>query len=213
MTAIPVVVVSTSGLTRGGIQQIISKSEGRIDISAMFASLSETNTFLSDHPARVLVIDDSLPRGINLTKELKKLTEAHPGLAILMIAGRPTVSLVRLLLGLSARGILHKDDDLDHTLNQAIQLAASGGTTISPRVSQLLEQHPALPSNVDQRDLDVLQLLTDGYQPKEIAAQLGIDRRVVYRIIKKLTAAYEAQNVAQLVRILEQQKLLSPKKE
>lgn len=213
MTAIPVVVISTSGLTRGGIQQIISKSEGRIVISAMFASLSETSTFLRDHAVRVLVIDDSLPRGVNLSKELKKLTDAHPGLAILMIAGRPTLSLVRVMLGLNARGILHKDDDLDHTLNQAIQLAASGGTTISPRVSQLLEQQPKLPNNVDQRDLDVVQLLTDGYQPKEIAAHLGIDRRGVYRIIKKLTAAYEAQNVAQLVHIIEQQKLLSPKKE
>ena len=213
MTAILVVVVSTSGLTRGGIQQIISKSEGRIEIAAMFASLSETNTFLSDHNARVLVIDDSLPRGVNLTKELKKLTEAHPGLATIMIAQRPTVSLVRLMLGLSARGILHKDDDLDHTLNQAIQLAAAGGTTISPRVSQLLEQQPTLPSVIDQRDLDVLQLLTEGFQPKEIAAHLGIDRRVVYRIIKKLCSAYDAQNVAQLVRIVEQQKLLSPKKE
>ena len=51
MTAILVVVVSTSGLTRGGIQQIISKSEGRIEIAAMFAE-SVRNQHFFERPQR-----------------------------------------------------------------------------------------------------------------------------------------------------------------
>lgn len=213
MTVIPVVIISTNALTRGGIQQIIAQSEVRIETAGIFASFTETSAFLKDHKARVVIIDDLLPRGINLAKELKNLTEVYPGLAVILIAQRPTLSLAQLMIRVGVRGILHKDDDLERTLNQAIQLALTGGMTISPRVSQLMEQQQTLPSAVEQRDMDVLQLLTEGFQPKEIAAHLGIDRRVVYRIIKKLCRAYDAQNVAQLVRIVEQQKLLSPKKE
>jgi len=213
MTAVPIVIISTSTFTRSGIQQITAQSEGRIQIAAMFGNFSEADAYLKAHQARALIIDDSLPKGVNLVKELKKLIEAHPGLAVIMITQRPTVSLVRLMLNLGTRAILHRDDDLDHTLNQAVHLAVAGGTIISPQVSQLLEHQPALPKAIDQRDIDVLQLLTDGLRAKEIAAQLSIDRRVVYRIIQKVSTVYDAQNIAQLVRIIEQRKLLPPRKE
>jgi len=212
MTVIPVVIISTNTLIRGGIQQIIAQSDVRIETAGIFASFTETSAFLKDHKARVLIIDDSLPRGINLAKELKNLTAAHPGLAVILIAQRPTLSLAQLMIKIGVRGILHKDDDLEHTLNQAIQLALTGGMTVSPRVSQLMEQQQTLPSAIEQRDIDMLQLLTDGLQPKEIAVHLGVERKVVYRSIKKLTSAYGAQNVAQLVDLAHQHKLLPLKK-
>jgi DNA-binding NarL/FixJ family response regulator len=212
MTALPIVIISTSALTRGGIQQIVAKSESRIEVVNTSATFADANAYLKDHKVRVVIIDDSLPRGVNLKSELNKLTEAHPGLAIVMIVQRPTVSLVRAIMSSGARAILHRDDDLERTLNPAIHMAAAGGATISPSVSKLLEQQPVLPSAVDQRDMDVLQLLTDGFQPKEIAAHLGVDRKIVYRAIKKLSNVYDAQNIAQLVRYVEQHKLLPLKK-
>jgi two-component system uhpT operon response regulator UhpA len=212
MTAIPVVIVSTSTLTRGGIRQIIAQSQTRIEIAGMFTSFSELGAFLKDHPVRVFIIDDSLGHGVNLSKELKRLLEAHPGLATLFILQRPTSSLVQKMLAIGVRAILHKDDDLEHTLNQAIQLAVAGGVTISPRVSHLLDKQQVLPEDLDQRDVDVFELLTEGLQPKEIAAYLGIERRAVYRSIKKLTTVYDAQNLPQLVVLAQQHKTLPLKK-
>jgi len=84
--------------------------------------------------------------------------------------------------------------------------------TVSPRVSQLMEQQQTLPNAIEQRDIDMLQLLTDGLQPKEIAVHLGVKRKVVYRSIKKLTSAYGAQNVAHLVDLAHQHNLLPLKK-
>jgi DNA-binding NarL/FixJ family response regulator len=212
MTAIPVVIVSTNALIRGGIQQTIVQPETRIDVTGMFASFSELSAFLKDHQARVFIMDDSLPKGVNLSKELKRLIEAHPGLAVILILQRPTPSLVQKVLAIGVRAILHKDDDFQRTLNQAIQLAVAGGVTISPRVSHLLEKQQALPEDLDQRDVDVFDLLTEGLQPKEIAAYLGVERKVVYRSIKKLTTVYDAQNLPQLVVLAQQHKIRPLKK-
>ncbi|MDL1902825.1 response regulator transcription factor [Anaerolineae bacterium CFX9] len=211
MTAIPVVIVSTNALIRGGIQQIIVQPETRIDVVGMFTSFSELSAFLKNHQARVFIMDDSLPKGVNLSKELKHLLEAQPSLAVVLILQRPTPSLIQKMLTIGVRAILHKDDDFNRTLNQAIQLAVAGGVTISPRVSHLLEKQQALPANLDQRDVDVFNLLTDGLQPKEIAAYLGVERKAVYRSIKKLTTVYDAQNLPQLV-VLAQQHKINPLK-
>jgi len=212
MTAIQVVIVSTSALIRGGIQQIIAQSETRIDVIGTFASFSELSAFMRDHPARVFIMDDSLSKGVNLLKELKHLLEDHPGLAVLLILQRPMPSLVQKLLAIGVRAILHKDDDLQRTLNQAIQLAVAGGVTISPRVSHLLEKQQALPEDLDQRDVDVFDLLTEGLQPKEIAVYLGVERKAIYRSLKKLTTVYDAQNLPQLVVLAQQHKMRPLKK-
>jgi two-component system uhpT operon response regulator UhpA len=212
LTAVSVVIISTSALTRGGIQQIVGKPDVQIEVVNMTANFTDASSFMRDHNVRVAIIDDSFPRAVNLTRELKKLVDAHPGLAMVLIMQRPMVSTVRAMLNSGARAILFKDDDLDRALIQAIHMAADGGTTISPTVSRLLEQQTILPSTVDQRDMDVLQLLTDGFQPKEIAAHLGVDRKIVYRGIKKLSVTYGAHNVAQLVDIAHQHKLLPLKK-
>lgn len=212
MTAIPVVILSTSALIRGGMRQIIAESDSNIDVVGVFVSFSELKDFLDAHPARVFITDDSLSKGGSLSKELKQITHAYPGLAVLLIVQRPTSSLVQKMLAIGVRGLLHKDDDLHRTLNQAIQLAAAGGVTISPRISHLLEKQPVLPENLDQRDIDVFDLLTEGLQPKEIAALLGVDKRAVYRSIKKLTTVYDAHNVAHLVVLAQQHKVRPLKK-
>lgn len=213
MPPIYLIVVSTSGLIRGGIQQMVAKSDVPTEVVGMFSSFPEADKFLTDHHAHVLIIDDSLPRATNLAHEVKQIIDRHPGLAVLMIARRPTASLARLLLDHGARGVMHKDDDMDRGLNYAIQLAAKGGISISPRVSRLLEFQRPLPNRVEQRDIDVLQLLAEGYQAKEISAHLGLHRKSVYRILRTLRTVYDAQSNAHLIDIAHQKKLLDPTKD
>lgn len=210
MPPIQLIVVSTSVLTRGGIQQVVAQSDVPIQVVGMFANFSEANRFLNDSHAHVLLIDDSLPRATNFAEEVKQIIDHHPGLAIIMIAHRPTASLTRRLLDHGARGMMHKDDDLERGLNHAILLASQGGTYLSPSVSRLLDYQRPLPNRIEQRDIDVLQLLADGFQAKEISAHLGIHRKTVYRILGTLRDVYDAQSNAQLIDIAHQTKLLDP---
>lgn len=58
------------------------------------------------------------------------------------------------------------------------------------------------------RDVDVLQLIADGYEAKEISAQIGVGEKTVYRILDGLREIYGAQNNANLINIAFQSRLL-----
>jgi two-component system response regulator NreC len=212
MPPIELVLVSTNVLIRGGIEQVVAKSDVPTEVVGTFASFQEADAFLSGHRVRVLLIDDSLPRSTNLVREVKRLVERYPSLAIVMIAQRPTASLVRSLLDNGVHGLLHKGDEMERGLNQAIQMAARGGIWISPRVSRMIESQQPLPRHLTQRDLDVLQLLAEGFQSKEISTHLGLHRKSVYRILRTLREVLDAHSNAQLIDIAHQNKLLDPQR-
>lgn len=213
MAPIQLIVVSTNALIRNGIQQVVAQSDVPIQVVGMFAYFSEAHKFLNDSRAHVLMVDDSLPRSTNLAQEVKQMMERHPGLAVLMLAQRPTASLIRLLLDHGVSGMIHKDDDLEHDLNQAIRLTSLRGVYLSPTISRLLDMQHPLPKRIHQRDIDVLQLLADGFQIKEISAHLGINRKSVYRSLRTMRTIYDAQSNAQLIDIAHQSKLLDSARE
>ncbi|MBE2271983.1 MAG: response regulator transcription factor [Anaerolinea sp.] len=213
MGSIQLIVVSTNALIRSGIQQVVAQSDVPIQVVGMFAYFSEVHKFLNDSHATVLLVDDSLPRSTNLAQEVKQMMERHSGLAVLMLAQRPTASLIRLLLDHGVSGMIHKDDDLEHDLNQAIRLTSLRGVYLSPTISRLLDMQHPLPKRIHQRDIDVLQLLADGFQIKEISAHLGLNRKSVYRSLRTMRTVYDAQSNAQLIDIAHQSKLLDSARE
>ncbi len=129
-------------------------------------------------------------------------------LAVLMLAQRPTATLLRLLREHGVHGMLHKDDDLERGLLSAIPMIADGGFSVSPRISRLLDVQRPLPDELQQRDVDVLQLTADGFQVKEISSHLGLASKTIYRTLQMLREVYDAHSNAQLIDIAHQKKLL-----
>ena len=127
-----------------------------------------------------------------------RLMDVHPGLVTILVMQRPTASVAQKLIALGVRALLHKDDDLGNTLNHTIQTAVKGNMTISPLIAEFLDKTVALPTKITQRDLNILQLLTEGMEAKEIAAHLGVTYGVVNRTINRLLRTYNVQNVPQL---------------
>jgi DNA-binding NarL/FixJ family response regulator len=203
MANIQVVIVSAIALTRAGLKEIITQSGAQIEVAGLFESLAEADAFLNNRSTRVLITDES-PHTVNMVKALKRLMEGHPGLVVILVMQRPTASVAQKLIALGVRALLHKDDDLGNTLNYTIQTAVKGNTTISPLIAEFLDQSVALPAKITQRDLDILQLLTDGMQAKEIAAHLGVTYGVVNRTINRLLRTYNVQNVPQLAAMAHQ---------
>ena len=197
MANIQVVIVSMNALTRGGLRDIINQAGTQTEVAGLFDSLAEADTFLNSHTARVLITDESL-HTVNIIKALKRLMDVHPGLVVILVMQRPTASIAQKLIAVGVRALLHKDDELGNTLNYTIQTAVKGNMTLSPLIAEFLDKTLALPAKITQRDLDILQLLTDGMEAKEIAAHLGVTYSVVNRTINRLLRTYTVQNVAQL---------------
>jgi DNA-binding NarL/FixJ family response regulator len=203
MTAVQVVIVSTNAIMRAGLQKMISDSGSRIEVAGIFESFADADRFAQTQSVRALIADETMQTA-NLIKELTRLVEVHPGLAIILILQRPTASLSQRLMTLGVRALLHKDDDLEHTLNHTILTAVSGSATVSQHFSRFFDSEQPRPAKVNQRDLDIMQLLTEGLEPKEIAANLGVKYHVVNRAINKLLETYEVQSVVQLGQIAHQ---------
>jgi DNA-binding NarL/FixJ family response regulator len=208
MRSIRLVFVSTNALTRNGITQMVVHSDPPIDVVGVFADFQAAHQYLDDHPVDVLLIDEALPRHTDLLQEVKSLCLQHIGVAVVVILPRPTLSLVQQLLKHRVRGILYKQDDLEYCLVQAIIWGKQRGIHLSPGVSHLIDSQRTLPVALTQRDYDVLKLLADGLEPKEIALQIGVGSNTVYRILWTLRDLFSAQNNAHLITITLQSKLL-----
>jgi DNA-binding NarL/FixJ family response regulator len=175
-----------------------------------FTEFKEAEVYLRDHAVDVLLIDDALPANTNIVQEVKLLLEVRISLSIIVILQRPTASLVQRLMEQGVGNILNRNDDLEEVLVQAISWAKKHGIQLSPAISRLINAQRALPAALNQRDIDVLRLLADGLEPKEIAVHLGVGSNTIYRILRALREKFNAQSNAQLVDIAHQMKLFEP---
>lgn len=208
MRPIKMIVVSTNALTRSGVQHLVTRSEQpTIEVIGRFKDFKEADDYLHEHVVDILLIDDALPANTNLLREVKTLLSIHFGLEVIVILQHPTTSLVQRLLDYNVHGLLHKHDDLELFLAQAVILVKKHGTYLSPGISHCRVGHHKLPSTIEQRDYDVLRLLADGFEPKDIAEQMGVGSNTVYRTLRALRDTFSAQSNAHLIDIAHQTNL------
>lgn len=182
MPQINVVIIASNDVSRSGLQALTAAAGASIHVTAALADFQGLDNFMQQHRVDVLLIDDSLPRSVDVGDAIKRLLHHHPGLAVIVLSSRPIASVIRRVLDRGAHGFIHKDDQLAETLVIGIQAVRRGATYLSPRVSSLLTLERPRPSLIDERALDVLRLMVDGYTAGEIARQIGIGVKTVYRI-------------------------------
>lgn len=203
-----IVVVASNALNRSGIEALISRAAEAIKVVASFGDLPSADRFMKENRVDVLIVDDSLPPSLDIGRAVSQLIDQHPGLGVLMIASRPTASLINRVIECGARGFLHKDDSLDVILVEAIQVISNGGQHLSRRATDLTRVQRVLPKHLKDRDIDVLQMTADGYEASEISAQIGVSKKTVYRVLETLRSIYGAQNNAHLIDIAHHLNLL-----
>jgi two-component system, NarL family, response regulator DevR len=210
MRAIRLVFISASALTRNGIAHLVLRSEQPIELVGAFSDFQAARQYLDVNPIDVILVDEALPPHTDLLRTVKSLRIEQIGAAVIVILQRPTASLVQQLLAYGVRGILHKHDDLESYLVHAIMWGKQRGIQISPGVSHLIDSQRKIPAALSQRDVDVLRLLADGLEPKEIAREIGVGSNTVYRILRSIREVLHAQNNAHLITITHQMKLFEP---
>lgn len=207
MRPIRLVFISANVLTRSGIAQMLRRAEHPIEVVGTFSDFPTAHRYLDDNPVDVALIDEALPPNTNLACKVRGICGEHIGVAVIVILQRPTASLVQQLLAHGVRGILHKNDDLERYLVQAIVLGKQRGIHLSPGVSRFIDTPRKLPVSLNQRDFDVLRLLSEGLEPKEIALHIGVGNNTVYRILRSVRDVFHAQNNAHLITLTHQAKL------
>jgi len=167
-----VAVCDTQPITAEGLRCLLSSST-RLQFLTSLPSLEAAAQAVGAQSPNILVLDKGFGMRVLLDwiHDLKQL-QATPALVVWGVSMTEAEALRLLQAG--ARGIVRKTAELESILS-CLQTVASGRTWMEDcvfRDSLKDDRHPH--SELTPRELQVLQLVEQGFKNKEIAMELGI---------------------------------------
>jgi DNA-binding NarL/FixJ family response regulator len=173
---ISVLLVEDHSLVRRGFRRIL-EDDPEIEIAGEASDGQEAvRMALLLRPA-VVLMDYALPKvsGILATR---RILEAEPAIAVLMLSMHSEQTCVRHALAAGARGYILKNA-MDLELGQAIKRVAAGEMVVDRAIALPSASPPGSPGMLTARELEILQLIVEGKSNKEIAAQLELSVNTV----------------------------------
>lgn len=174
-----------------------------------YASAEEFFDACEEAVPEVVLMDIGLPgmSGIEATSRLKK---ERPHVQIIMLSVFEDDESVFRAICAGASGYITKPV-MPQRLLEAVEQAFNGGTPMSPhiarRVIELFKQYvppPKADYNLTKRELEVLELLTQGHDYKEIADKLFLSQFTINahirHIYEKLHVHSKSQAVAKALK-------------
>ena len=182
MSATRVMLLDDHHIVREGLRALLEKA-GDIEVVAEAASVAEA--VRSDETVHVIVADLILPdeRGADV---VRRVGEAHPDAAILMLSMVDDPTDVQMCLSAGARGYLLKEA-ASTELVEAIRRVAAGDEYVQPALGAALARWREAPGRVGSRtsssptprEVEVLRLIAVGHTNAEVAKMLFVSVRTV----------------------------------
>ena len=151
----------------------------------------------------VVVMDLSMPgmSGVEATREVMRRV---PGVAVLVVTVSTGEADVLDALEAGASGYLLKDSGPEEIV-RALEAAVDGDTPLSPRVAGLIVHRArgrpgdadASKADLSERELEVLRLLAEGLDNREIALNLYLSPTTVKRHVSTIFAKLGVSNRVQ----------------
>ena len=209
MELIRIAVVDDHQIVIQGLKSLLVNHK-EIEIVGSFTSGIAFMTFLKDRSIDVVLLDVMLPdaNGMELCKEIKLLS---PNTRVLALSNHTERSIIFQMLQNGANGYLLKNISVEE-LVRSIYEALSGGLAFSKEVKEII----AKPSQnelkgvpqLTKREKQILQLIAEGKTTVVMADQLYLSPLTVETHRRNLLQKFEAKNVAELIRVAAEQKLL-----
>jgi DNA-binding NarL/FixJ family response regulator len=138
--------------------------------------------------------------GVEATSEL---TATYPELRVVVMTAHADAPLMRRASDAGACCLLHKDGSLTDLL-QALRTARRGGLIVHPALLEsLMASRPRRRSDylppLTRRERDVLKMLADGAEAREISKKLGISVHTCRSYLKSLLQKLNAHSQLEAV--------------
>jgi len=173
---ISVLLVDDHSLVRRGFRRIL-EDEADITVVGEAGDGAEAVRLARQLKPTVIVMDCALP-GTSGLAATRKILEASPQQAILMLSMHSEETLVRQALAAGALGYVLKNA-VDLELPAAIRKVAKGEVVLDPQVARRTVLKGERNGGLTARELEILQLIVDGKSNKEIADQLSLSVNTV----------------------------------
>jgi DNA-binding NarL/FixJ family response regulator len=125
----------------------------------------------------VVVMDCAMP-GTSGLVATRRILEAQPDVAILMLSMHAEQTLVTQALAAGARGYILKSA-LDLDLASAVKRVAGGETVLDATLSPPAALRGERLHGLSRREIEVLQLICQGHANRAIATRLGVSVNTV----------------------------------
>jgi two-component system response regulator NreC len=177
---ITIVLADDHQVVRAGLRLLLDSEDG-MTVVAEAGDIPTTERRLAAYHPRVLVLDLNMPGEPSLPA-IPRLRREEPDTHIVVLTMQSDPGFAREALRGGALGYVLKEA-ADSELVQAVRLAASGRTYLSPELgARLAAEAPASagpPDDLSGRELEVLRLIALGHTNAEIAQQLYLSVRTV----------------------------------
>ncbi|TVX99863.1 response regulator transcription factor [Cohnella terricola] len=195
---IKVLIADDQDLIRGSLR-IVLRGEKDIDVVALASNGAEAIELCKQHEPNVVLMDIHMPEmdGVEATRHIKKL---YPNIRVVMLTTFHDMDYVREALAAGAVGYLLKAMQPED-LAVSIRLVNNGETLIPQEIAKIMvaewtsgvisskrmkekEKKPRYGLTV--RELDVLRLLVNGKDNREIARDLFLSEGTVKNYISTI---------------------------
>jgi two-component system, NarL family, response regulator NreC len=203
-------------ILRDGLASIID-AQADMKIVAMVKNGRDAVESTVERKPDVAVMDISMP-GLNGIDAARQIVETSTVTKVLCLSMHREEQMISAMLRAGAAGYLVKDC-AGSELVDAIRAVASGKTYVSPMIATevvqgYLSNQPESSDGVyallSDREREVLQLIAEGQNTKEIASLLGISGKTVAAHRIKLMEKLACPSVADLTRYAIRQGLVQP---
>ena len=214
-SAIRVLVVDDQELFRRGLTMLLNV-ESDIEVVGEASSGAEAVGLCHTEAPDVVLMDVRMPKqnGIEACASIK---EAAPGARIIMLTVSDDEGDLYDAVKSGASGYLLKDSSIDE-VSQAIRVVADGQSLISPSMAiKLLDEFKQMsrtdrqqvPSpRLTDRELEVLKLVAQGLNNREIAKRLFISENTVKNHVRNILEKLQLHSRMEAVMYAVREKLL-----
>lgn len=194
-------------VVRSGLETFLMVTED-LQLVGEASNGAEAVRLCGERRPDVVLMDLKLPGvdGVTATREIGSL---YPGVRVLALTSYDEPGLVQAALDAGAIGYLLKTVSTED-LAAAIRAAFSGQPTLSPEVAQLVGKHPGQPLGFDLtgREREVLTLMAEGLNNREIANRLAISRSTAKNHVSSILRKFGASTRVEAVKLAIKHRLL-----
>jgi DNA-binding NarL/FixJ family response regulator len=210
--AIRILVADDHPVVREGLIAILS-TQPDFDVVGEAGTGVEAVAQVEDLKPDVLLLDLAMPE-LDGVETLERLREVSPEVRAIVFTAFDTDERILSVMQAGAQGYLLKGVPREELFN-AVRVVHAGGSLLQPVVASKLlrqvsrqNQTTTEVESLTPRELEVLRLVAQGLQNKEIAAELIISERTVKFHVSSIMGKIGAGNRTEAVALAAQQGLI-----
>ena len=199
-----VFIVDDHSFFRAGMRSVLT--EHGLSVVGDAPSAEAALPLIERRAPDLVVMDLSMP-GMSGADATREIMRRYPSVAVLVVTVSAGEAEVLDALEAGAAGYLLKDSEPAEIV-RAVEAAMTGDTPLSPRIARLIVQRArmvpgaaqartAVAEQMTDRELEVLRLLADGLDNRQIAEALFLSPTTVKRHVGSIVAKLGVSNRVQ----------------